>query len=234
MKYALEELRLIAHELAEKKDYSGAVDHLLQVKKGAKVYPWDVAFYLPYYEILEKSSLKDVFPLVPSLNKGIIEALSICAIHLDENPRSLLPFQRIHDTGKKLVEDLLDRSHRELSDYVETYKISKKQRISLEKDYIFQLETILSISETYINGMGSLVEYVPINVTLMWNFFKLNDRILCHLIPYEKGEIREKWEKKQAELIEIIQLQDSSYLPSVLVDSVFPKELDKWWKLGKF
>lgn len=231
MKVAQEELRLLAHELAEKKDYEGAVDNLLEIKKQTKLYSWDVAFYLVYYQILDETEVEDAVELLGTMNKATLEALSIIAIHLDGSPRSAAPFEQVHDKLKSLGENLLTRVSEEFYNYVERYKLSSKQQLKLKEDYVKQLEKILSLSETYINCMGSLVEFIPVNVTFMWNFFKLNDEIYCNMIPYENGEQGEKRELKRSENIQIIHLQDPDYKPQEVKESILP-EVKKWWNLG--
>lgn len=233
MKVALEELRLLAHDLAKEKKYSEAVDTLLEIKKKTKVYTWDVAFYVIYYEILEEKDLEKSLSFVNLLNQATIEAMSIIAIHLDENPRTKLPFEVVHDKVMWLAEDFLKRAQEEFSDYIERYKLTSKQKINRKEEYVTQLNSILSLSETYINCMGNLVEFIPVDTVFMWNFFKLNDKILCKIHPYSSGTIREENERKRNEIIQIIQLKYPDYIPCIEDESILPNEKNKWWQFNK-
>lgn len=233
MKVALEELRLFSHDLAKEKKYSEAVDLLLEIKKKTKVYTWDVAFYVIYYQVLEEENLDKSLSFAKNLNQAIIEALSIIAIHLDENPRTQLPFEVVHDKVIWLAEDLLKRAKDEFSDYIERYKLTSKQKINRKEEYITQLKIILSLSETYINSMGNLVEFVPVNTELMWNFFKLNDKILCKILPYLSDSNRGVDENKRNEIIQIIQLKYPDYEPCTEDISILQNEKSKWWQFNK-
>lgn len=233
MKYALEELRITAHDMAKVKDYSGAVDQLLDIKKQTRLYTWDVAFYIPYYQILEENDLEKALALIPIMNKSLIEAVSIFAIRLDDSAKAMAPFDEIYEKVKELVEKLLENIYQELVEYVENYKISAKEVRILKLDYVKNLEVILSFSETYLNCMGNLVEFAPVNVDYMWDFFKLNDEILRHMIPYETEEKSEKQLKKREELLQIIRLKDKEYQEKPLEESILPEIKSKWWQIGK-
>lgn len=233
MKVALEELRLIAHELAHEKKYSEAVDTLLEIKKKTKVYSWDVAFYIAYYQILEESQLKDRIELLKIMNSAMIESISIIAIHLDGTERTMAPFEVVYEKVKFLAEKLLSSAEKEFSEYIETYKLSNKQKLIRKEEYVSQLESVLSLSETYINCMGNLVEFIPVNTEFMWNFFKFNDKILCKILPYSRGEGKTNWEVKRNEIIQIIHLKYADYVPCIVDTPILQDEKNKWWQFHK-
>lgn len=233
MKVALEELRLFAHDLAKEKKYDEAVDMLLEIKKKTKVYTWDVAFYVIYYQILEEKELKQSLTYINNLNQVTIEALSIIAIHLNEDPRTKAPFEIVHDKVMWLAKDLMHRSQEDFIDYIERYKLTSKQKTARKEEYITQLKTILTLSETYINSIGNLVEFIPIDTEFMWNFFKLNDEIYCKILPYMSGTTRSEGETKRNEIIQIIQLKYQDYEPCIEDDSILQNEKNKWWQFNK-
>lgn len=239
----LETQKEVAHFSATGKEYQKAAEELEVIKKVAKVYPWDVAFYSVFYLVEDGKNLDEKLQYEAKMNKAVIDALSIVMIRMDDTPESTEPFQTIFDHLVTLTVELLELSQKEYETFLANKNLSRDILEKRKKLYLIQLKKILSISENYINALGSLTEFTSLNPDYIWHFFKFNDQLLSIYLAYEENEA---FLEKKKELVQIIQLKEEEYQPEKIKKPIFPSggksqsaksnDVDrdgKWWEFWK-